>query len=124
MVFLETKCLILGIEARLLKYVINVKTYVCLTNDSSLSRRDMKAIYASRWRVEESFKRLKSNLKLEQAHARTPDLYIQEVEARVLLDTITLRLQRKAGERSYIYTHDTCVTHVPRNVMFVSNPTR
>jgi hypothetical protein len=120
----EAKCLILGVEARLIKYFIKGKAYVCLTNDSSLSRRDIKAIYASRWRVEESFKRLKSNLKLEKAHARTPDLYIQEVEARVLLDTITLRLQRKAGERSYLYTLDTYVTHVLRNVKVVSNPTR
>lgn len=120
----EAKCLILGVEARLLKYFINGKAYVCLTNDPSLSRRDIKAVYASRWRVEEGFKRLKSNLRLEKAHARTPDLYIQEVEARVLLDTITLRLQKKAGERSYIYTLDTYVTHVLRNVKVISSYTR
>ncbi|CAN0524881.1 unnamed protein product [Laminaria digitata] len=83
-----------------MKYFINGKPYVCLTNDPSLSRRDIKAMYASRWRVEESFKRLKSNLNLEKAHAKTPALYIQEVEARVLLDTITLRLQRKIKEPS------------------------
>ncbi|CAM9189095.1 unnamed protein product, partial [Ectocarpus sp. 6 AP-2014] len=103
----EATCLISGVKVRLLKYFINGKTYVCLTNDPSLSRRDVKAMYASRWRVEESFKRLKSNLKLEKAHARTPALYIQEVEARVLLDTITLRFQRKIKESSYIYTLDT-----------------
>ncbi|CAM9522132.1 unnamed protein product, partial [Laminaria digitata] len=120
----EAKCLIFGVEARLFKYFINGKTCVCLTNNSSLSRRDVKALYASRWRVEESFKRLKSNLKLEKAHARTPDLYIQEVEARVLLDTITLRLQRKAREPSYIYTLDTYVTHILRNVKVISNPVR
>ncbi|CAM9180797.1 unnamed protein product [Ectocarpus sp. 12 AP-2014] len=120
----EAKCFILGVGARLIKYFINGKAHVCLTNDPSLSRRDIKAIYASRWRVEESFKRLKSNLRLEKAHARTPDLYIQEVEARVLLDTKTLRLQRKACERSYIYTLDTYVTHVLRNVKMVSNPAR
>ncbi|CAB1106715.1 unnamed protein product [Ectocarpus sp. CCAP 1310/34] len=89
----ETTCLILGVQSRLVKYSINGKTYVCLTNDPTLSRRDIKAIYASRWRGEQSL-RLKSNVRLEKAHARTPDLYIQEVEARVLLDTITLRLQR------------------------------
>lgn len=116
----EAKCLISGVEARLVKYFINGKTYVCLTNDPSLSRRDVKALYASRWRVEESFKRLKSNLKLEKAHARTPSPYIQEVEARVLLDTITLRLQRKIKEPSYIYTLDTYVTHILRNVKKIS----
>jgi len=116
----EATCLISGVKARLLKYFINGKTYVCLTNDPSLSRRDVKAMYASRWRVEESFKRLKSNLRLEKAHARTPALYIQEVEARVLLDTITLRFQRKIKESSYIYTLDTYVIHILRNVKSVS----
>lgn len=105
-----------------MKYFINGKTYVCLTNDPSLSRRDVKAIYASRWRVEETFKRLKSNLKLEKAHAKAPALYIQEVEARVLLDTITLRFQRKIKEPSYIYTLDTYVTRILHNVRNVSNP--
>lgn len=120
----EATCLILGVRARLLKYFISGKTYVCLTNDLSLSRRDMKAMYASRWRVEESFKRLKSNLKLEKAHAKTPALYIQEVEARVLLDTITLSLQKRINEPSYIYTLDTYVTHILRNVKKVSNPAK
>ncbi|CAN0342542.1 unnamed protein product, partial [Pylaiella littoralis] len=120
----EATCLILGVKARLFKYFINGKTYVCLTNDPSLSRQAVKAMYATRWRVEESFKRLKSNLKLEKANARTPSLYIQEVEARVLLDTITLRIQRKAKEPSYVYTLDTYVTHILRNVKTVSYPER
>lgn len=120
----EATCLILGVKARLLKYFIDGKTYVCLTNDPSLSRRDIKTIYASRWRVEESFKRLKSNLKLEKAHAKTPSLYIQEVEARVLLDSITLSLQKRTKEPSYIYTLDTYVTHILGNVKKVSNPAR
>lgn len=107
----EATCLILGVKARLSKYFINGKTYVCLANDPSLSRRDIKTMYASRWTVEESFKRLKSNLRLEKAHAKTPALYIQEVEARVLLDTITLMAQKRVKEPSYIYTLDTYVTY-------------
>ncbi|CAN0566531.1 unnamed protein product [Ectocarpus sp. 12 AP-2014] len=47
----KATCLILGVELRLLKYFIDGKTYVCLTNDLSLSRRDIKTMYASRWRV-------------------------------------------------------------------------
>ncbi|CAN0420281.1 unnamed protein product, partial [Pylaiella littoralis] len=121
---MESTCLVLGVEARLLKYFIGGKTYVCLTNDPSLSRRDIKTMYASRWRVEESFKRLKSNLKLEKAHAKTPALYIQEVEARVLLGTITLRLQKRINEPSYIYTLDTYVTHILGNVKKVSSRVR
>ncbi|CAN0456680.1 unnamed protein product, partial [Pylaiella littoralis] len=101
-----------------MKYFINGKTYVCLTNDPSLPRRDIKTMYASRWRVEEPFKRLKLNLKLEKAHAKHP-LCVEdtvEVEARASLDTITLRLQRQIKEPSYIYTLDTYVTHILRNV--------
>lgn len=120
----EVNCLIDGVRARLLKYFIDGKTYTYLTNDPSISRRGIKNIYATLWRVEESFKRLKSNLKLEKAHAKTPALYIQEVEARVLLDTITLKLQRKIKEQSYIYTLDTYVTHVLRNVKHVSSRNR
>lgn len=120
----EATCIIRGMKARLVKYFIAGKAYVCLTNDQSISRGDVKALYASRWRVEESFKRLKSNLKLEKAHARTPALYIQEVEARILLDTITLRLQAKIKEPSYIFTLDTYVIHILRNVKKVSNVVR
>lgn len=72
----EARCLVSGVEARLVKYFIAGKTYVCLTNNLSVNRARVKALYASRWRVEESFKRLKSNLKLEKAHALKSDLYI------------------------------------------------
>lgn len=91
----EARCLLSGIETRLVKYFISGKTYVCLTNDLEVSKAKVKTLYASRWRVEESFKRLKS------------DLYLQEVEARVLLDTITLRLRHP--KISYIFTLDTNV---------------
>lgn len=64
----EAKCIISGVEARLIKYFIAGKTYVCLTNNLSVSKASVKALYASRWRVEESFKRLKKKIKLEQAH--------------------------------------------------------
>lgn len=120
----EATCIIRGVKARLVKYFIAGKAYVCLTNDQSVLRGDVKALYASRWRVEESFKRLKSNLKLEKAHARTPALYIQEVEARVLLDTVTLRLQERIKEPSYIFTLDTYVIHILRNVKNVANLAR
>lgn len=114
----ESKCLVSGAEARLVKYFIKGKTYVCLTNDLEVSRSRVKALYASRWRVEESFKRLKSNLKLETAHSLKSDLYIQEVEARVLLDTTTLRL--KPDNVSYIFTLDTNVLSTLRRVVTMS----
>ena len=88
-----------------------------------LKRREvkLKKIYASRWRVEESFKRLKSNLKLEKSHARTPDLYIQEIEARILLDTLTLRTKVTIKETSYLYTLDTTVKGSVKRVMLLSD---
>ena len=114
----EARCLVSGVEARLVKYFITGKTYVCLTNNLAVNRARVKALYASRWRVEESFKRLKSNLKLEKAHALKSDLYIQEIEARVLLDTITLRL--KQDNVSYIFTLDTRVLSTLRRVVTMS----
>lgn len=110
----EATCIISGVKARLVKCFIDGKTYVCLTNDHSLSRADVKSMYASRWK----------DLKLEKAHARTPALYTPEVEARVFLDTITLRLQTKIKEPSYIYTLDTYVTHILRNIKNVSSHMR
>lgn len=74
--------------------------------------------------MEESFKQLKSNLKLEKAHAKTLALCIQEVDARVLLDRITLRLQKGIKEPSYIYTLDTYVTQILNIVERVSNPVK
>ena len=106
---MESNCFVSGIRCKVIKYYIEGKRYVCLTNNLETSRREVKNLYASRWRVEESFKRLKSNLKLEKSHARTPDLYIQEIEARILLDTITLRTKLTIKEPSYLYTLDTTV---------------
>lgn len=105
-----------------MKYFLDGKVYVCLTNDPEINRGEVKRVDASRRRIEESFKRLKcnlrlkSNLKLEKAHARTPDLYIQEIEARVFLDTITLRTQQKHNETSYLFTLDLRVNNMCRRV--------
>jgi len=73
----------------LLKYFIEGSTYMCLTNfDCSQTR--VKELYAKRWRVETSFRCLKSDLNMECAHSMTPDAYIQEIEARILLDTLSM----------------------------------
>ena len=44
--------------------------------------------------------RLKSNLKLEYSHSMSPVLYNQEVEMRVLMDTLTLLLQERGKAAS------------------------
>jgi IS4 transposase len=51
---------------------------------------DVKHLYGLRWRVETSFRRLKSNLLLEKAHSMSLNLYVREIEARNLLDTLTM----------------------------------
>jgi len=75
-------------EVMLVKYFIDGKKYMNLINFCT-SIPKIRDLYALRWRVETSFKRLKSYLNLEDSHSMSPQLYTQEVEARLLLDTIT-----------------------------------
>jgi hypothetical protein len=75
--------------ARIVKYRIEGRWYACLT---TLPREThpvdtIKATYGKRWRVEEHFKRLKSHLHLETSHSRSPAMFVQELEMRVLADT-------------------------------------
>jgi len=76
----------------LVKYFIEGKKYMNLVNFQA-STSEIKELYALRWRVETSFKRLKSYLNLEDSHSMCPSLYVQEIEARILLDTLTMQLQ-------------------------------
>jgi hypothetical protein len=71
------------------KYFIDGHKYMCLTNFASTSK-DIKALYALRWRVETSFRRLKTDLNLEVSHSMSPSKYIQELQARVLYDTLSM----------------------------------
>ena len=102
-----------SIRARLVKYTIDGKKFVCLTNDFDLTRLQVQNLYKKRWKVEESFKRLKSNLNLENSHAMKPELYVQEIQVRVLIDTICLQLQERSCEikssyhtKSYLFFLD------------------
>lgn len=70
----------------LYKYFIDGKKYVCATNFAS-TVKNVKSLYALRWRVETSFRRLKTDLSLEHAHSMTPSAFVQEVELRILFDT-------------------------------------
>lgn len=73
----------------LLKYVIDGKKYVCLTNFDT-DANNVRNLYKMRWKVETSFRRLKTNLNLEVSHSMTPKLYLQEVDARILFDTLNM----------------------------------
>lgn len=76
-------------DCYLIKYFIDGKTYMCITNFETTAT-NVKYTYAKRWRVETSFRRLKSDLNLECSHSMTPELYVQEVQARILLDTVSM----------------------------------
>jgi len=82
---------------RLVKYRIDGNWYACLTTlpQNRYSTEAVKAIYGQRWRVEEFFKRLKSTLKLETSHSKTSQGFLQEVDMRILTDTITLLTQER-----------------------------
>jgi hypothetical protein len=72
----------------LVKYFIDGKKYMNLVNFEA-NTNEIRHMYSLRWRVETSFKRLKSYLHLEDSHSMTAELFIQEVQARILLDTVT-----------------------------------
>jgi IS4 transposase len=54
------------------------------------SIEEVKHLYKLRWTVETSFRRLKSNLNLETSHSMSLQLFEQELEARILLDTLAV----------------------------------
>lgn len=72
----------------LVKYFIDGKKYMNLINFNAKTD-EVRRLYALRWRVETSFKRLKSYLNLEDSHSMSAAMYIQEIQARILLDTVT-----------------------------------
>jgi hypothetical protein len=94
------------LRARLTKYFIDGKVYVCLTNFEATTA-EVKRLYGLRWRVETSFRRLKSDLNLETAHSMTSKAYVQEVQARILYDTVAVLSQdrEKEGKRSCVKTY-------------------
>jgi hypothetical protein len=74
-------------KIRLVKYFIDGHKYMNLVNfESDIS--DIRKLYSKRWAVETSFRRLKTNLNLECAHSMSYELYCQEIQARILLDSI------------------------------------
>eukprot|EP00953_Heterococcus_sp_UTEX-ZZ885_P018496 10323-Heterococcus_DN1.PRE.11 len=88
----------------LVKYFIDGKKYMNLVNFNT-DTDSVRKLYALRWRVETSFKRLKSYLNLEDSHSMTPELYIQEIQARILLDTVTQHL-KKTNNTKAVHEHD------------------
>ena len=89
----EQKILINGQTLRLVKYMIDGLRYVCLTSLLNESKNEIKTLYSKRWKVEEHFKRLKSHLNIEHIVARKLDILKQELEMRVLIDSLAQLLR-------------------------------
>jgi len=83
------------IPIRYVKYFINGNVYLIALSDMSISKRIIKQLYGMRWGVETSYKRLKSYNNLEKIYARTLQLWHQEVQLRILYDTMIVREQDK-----------------------------
>jgi len=73
------------------KYRIDKKIYLLATTPNGLSNYKLKKLYALRWRTEVSFKRLKSHLHINTIYATSHFLWKQELQFRILLDTLTKR---------------------------------
>ena len=82
------------------KFQIGTTTYMF---GFTPSLHNVDELYRKRWQVELSFRRLKSNLNLNYTFARSPRIWEQHVEARVLLDTISMTPQCDAEK-----TRETC----------------
>ena len=81
------------IPIKYIKYKVEDSLFVIATNLFDRTIKNIKAIYKMRWRVELSFKRLKTFLNLNHIKAKTVKHWKQEVDFRILLDTIIRRVQ-------------------------------
>ena len=79
------------IPIRYVKYLIEGKVFMIATSLFDKSVKQIQDMYKLRWRVELSFKRLKSHLKINKIYATSEILWKQEMQLRILLDTITHR---------------------------------
>jgi len=81
------------IPIRYVKYKIDNSVFIIATTLFDYSIKKIKDIYKLRWRVELSFKRLKSYLNIEKIFSKTESLWKQELQVRILIDTITRNSQ-------------------------------
>ena len=88
------------IPIKLVKYKINDSIFMLCTTHLDKTRNQLKHMYKQRWRVELSFKRLKSYLHINKIFALSELLWRQEMQARILIDTLTRHLQLASSTTS------------------------
>lgn len=81
------------IPIRYVKYYIDGNKYVIGTTIKDMSTRIIKQLYKLRWGVETSYKRVKSYQNINTIYARTHKLWLQEVQLRILYDTLLIKTQ-------------------------------
>ena len=81
------------IPIRYVKYFINGTKYIIGTTIKHMSHRLIKQLYKLRWGIETSYKRVKSFHNLNKIHARTEKLWFQELQLRILYDTLLIKTQ-------------------------------
>ena len=111
-----------------IKYFIKGHTYIIATSIDHLSTSKIKGLYKLRWRVEVQFKRLKSFNNLSKIHSTTESLWIQEVQARILYDTICRKVQLNPNimvhrkKISYCYIAGVIHTSINNHINSASHP--
>ena len=76
------------IPIRLIKYNIDGNKYMLATTHINCPLKKIKDMYKLRWRVEISFKRLKSYLNLNKIFSLSENFWKQEMQLRILLDSL------------------------------------
>lgn len=98
---LTKNVMVSSVKCRLVKYTISGKKYVCLTSLSS-NNKEIKDLYAMRWKVEQHFKRLKSYLHLDKTQSKTTKTLFQDFEIRIFLDTLSFYLFPSNNRQSQV----------------------
>ena len=88
------------VHIRLVKYFIDNKTYVLGTSLLNKSKSCLEKLYKKRWNVELSFRRLKSNLNLNYTFSLKEETWNQNVQVRILADTVSIILTENHTHKS------------------------
>jgi hypothetical protein len=97
------------IKIRYTKMKLDGSMFVMCTNIFNCTVDRIMELYKMRWRVELSFKRLKSHLFINKIKALTEKMWIQEFESRILLDSLTRSIQMSTNsskmKKTLLYTY-------------------
>jgi len=88
------------LKIRYFKYTVENSSFIIATNIFDKNIDYLADLYKKRWRVELSFKRLKSQLSIEKIFSLSEKCFLQDLQFRILLDSI-LRTQQLKNQQQY-----------------------